>query len=306
MDESAIISHIIKSTDILPKPIIIGPGDDLGMIVSNGMKLLAGVDQVIEGRHVKIGEEPEKIGYKAMARSLSDVAAMAARPLGSLATAAIPGSWDQDKTIRLCDALRETAYRFEAPLFGGDIAVLAADQEHLVVTVTVLAEPPSSGRLVTTRRGAVEGDGIYMTGMLGGTIDDDGGGHHLEFTPRIKQALELSSILEERLHSMIDLSDGLGVDLKSIAQLSELSAVIDANSLPIRDDVTIEQAIQSGEEYELLFSATGDVPDHVLDLPITRIGTFITDHAIGSIMLENDGPVRDISNLGWQHRTGGQ
>ena len=306
MDERAIISHIIESTDIQPRPVIIGPGDDLGMIVSNGMKLLAGVDQVIEGRHVRIGEDPEKIGYKAMARSLSDVAAMAARPLGSLATAAIPASWDQDRTIRLCDALRETAHRFEAPLFGGDIAVLAADQEHLVVTVTVLAEPPSSGRMVITRRGALDGDGIYMTGRLGGTLDDDGGGHHLEFTPRIQQALELSTILDERLHSMIDLSDGLGVDLKSLAKASELSAVIDASSLPIRDGVTIEQAIQSGEEYELLFSATGDVPGNVLDLPITRIGTFVTDHAIGTIMLENDGPARDISNLGWQHRTEGQ
>jgi thiamine-monophosphate kinase len=254
--EDDLIAHIRASNAALGPRVQIGPGDDLAMIDFHGRSLLAGADQVIEGVHFTPGTPPEAIGRKAVMRNISDVAAMAARPVACLATCVLPPDVSPDFARRLVDAIRRSAMQYNAPLIGGDTA-LHRGPGPLTLSVTVLAEPVSPVLHPVARSGAKADDRLHVTGTLGGSLRPDGSGRHLDFEPRLDEAEALAAALGANLHAMMDLSDGLAHDAARMARASGLQAVIDTAALPCNQGCGWREAMTDGEDYELLFAVSG-------------------------------------------------
>ena len=154
MRERDLLENIFARNATLPGRITIPPGDDMGAVRINGQDVLVTVDQVIDTIHFNIAHNTMRaIGRKAITRNLSDVAAMAAQPLGAVAAACLPANFSSADADDLVDAMRETGLVYDCPLFGGDVAV---GGDRLIITVTVLAHaneyPP------VLRRGAQRGN----------------------------------------------------------------------------------------------------------------------------------------------------
>jgi len=302
MGEFDLLRHIYASNSTMEGRIIIPPGDDMGMVSLAGSAVLAAVDQLIDGVHVRLETTPiGLVGRKAVARSVSDIAAMAARPLASLASVALPRGFEERLAVELFDAMRSAAAALGCPLMGGDIAVHAVAGHPLTCSVTVLAEAVSPGPI--RRDGARAGDSVYVTGRLGGSCASDGSGRHLSFPPRVQESLELLGALGTRLHAMIDLSDGLGRDASHIAEQSGVQIILDAASIPCSGGCDWRQALRDGEDYELCFTATGPVPDHIGDVAISAVGTVVscTTAAEPRVLVRSGESEVAADELGWQH-----
>jgi thiamine-monophosphate kinase len=312
MEEFALLRQVFEANRELSGRVLVPPGDDMALVELGGRHLLAAVDQVVGGRHFDPASTPrELVGRKAVTRSLSDVAAMAARPVAALAAVVLPSEMTEAEALTLFHAMRLTAADFDCPLIGGDIATHADPASPLICSVTVLAEPVG-GRIVR-RDGARAGDGVYVTGRLGGTRDRGGLGHHLTFTPRIDAGLALARVLGDRLHAMIDISDGLGRDAGHIAERSNVCIEIDVSRLPLARDVAWRRAVSEGEDYELCFAAVGEVPSEVENVPVTAVGDVLApavsqaEHEggreAGAVLLREGGRSHRGETLGWQHTT---
>lgn len=302
MRESALLEHIYQSTSRADRRVLIGPGDDMGMVQISGTRLLAAVDQLIDGRHVIVANTPlSLVGRKAITRSLSDIAAMAAVPVGCLVAATLPPDFGEQRANELFDAMRATAHQYGCPLIGGDIAFHQNTSYPMVCSVTVLAEP--DGARVITRGGAKVGDTICVTGLLGGSLEPSGLGRHLTFEPRVELAKQIALHYGDRLHAMIDISDGLGRDASHIAKMSNVQIRLNASSIPCNPGCDWRRALSDGEDYELCFAVAGD---------LQREMAGATLHAVGNVVqLPKGGPHvvikgRDLTiaadDLGWEHR----
>jgi len=315
MREFALLQHVYASNRRLGDRVLIPPGDDMGMVRLAGRRLLAAVDQVIDGRHFHLARTPiEAAGYKAIARSVSDIAAMAARPVASLAAVTLPPDFSEPLAKKLFDSMRDAADQLDCPLIGGDIAVHRDSSHPLVASVTVFAEPGRKTVPPVQRSGAIIGDRVYVTGSIGGAWSDDGDGRHLSFTPRVEEALALHRKLGARLHAMIDISDGLGRDASHIAEMSNVRLEIDAKLVPLHDrQVPWREAVSTGEDYELLFTTAAKVPKRIGSVQITEIGRVVGPWRGGKheqpsnpatwriTFLLNGRPING-SALGWEHR----
>ncbi len=262
--EDALLAFIKSHSTSLGPKVIQGPGDDLAVISFHGHTLLAGTDSVIEGVHFVAGTTPEAIGRKAVTRNLSDVAAMAARPVACLASCVLPRDVSTEFANRLVESVRRTALHFQAPLIGGDTALHRRDAP-LTLCVTVLAEPLSATHPPVLRSGGRAGDRLMVTGSLGGSLLQDGTGKHLDFVPRLEEAESLLTVLGGQLHAMMDLSDGLAQDAARMATASNMQAVIVANHVPCNSGCDWQRAMSDGEDYELLFAIepNAHVPAHL-------------------------------------------
>ena len=309
LSEFGVIRQICNAQSVVDNRVLIGPGDDLALVHVSAPgdsttfhdRALVGVDQLVDGIHVDLDEVSlEQAGRKAVCRSLSDVAAMAGRPVATVVSAVVPKHWTHDDSMSLFNSMRSTSEIYHSPLVGGDLAVHRDGSGRLICSVTVVAAPARNG--VVTRFDAKPGDGLYVTGCLGGSWRT---GHHLEFVPRLAESAMLLAILGDRLHAMIDISDGLGRDAAHMVEQSELQIVVEGELLPCRTGFGVENAIADGEDYELLFAASGDVPDGLGECPVTRIGVFREkpDSTEGPVLLDWDGHVRDISRSGWEHES---
>lgn len=313
MRELELLSHIYKANPALPGAVSIPPGDDMGAVMVGGVTLLVTVDQVADGVHFELENTPiKKIGRKAITRNLSDVAAMAAKPVGAVAAACLPKGFREADAEALFDAMRCTAQAFGCPLIGGDIS---AWDQRLILTVAVFAEP--DGVEPVTRNTAKAGDAVYVTGVLGGSLiridDPPGYVHHLDFTPRIALARKLAVNTATRPHAMIDLSDGLAQDLTRICERSGVCAQIGCEMLPVSAAARLaarrsgqpawRHALGDGEDYELCFTAPpGAVPGEIDGVPVTRVG-HIMEAGPGPVvtLLQSNGTVTDVRGLGWEH-----
>jgi thiamine-monophosphate kinase len=255
-----------------------GVGDDAAVLdVPRGEQLVASVDTAIEGRHFRLEWlSLREIGYRAVAAALSDLAAMAARPLGVLVALALPDGGGDDLSA-LADGIGDAIAAADTRIVGGNIARANA----LSITTTVLG---SAYRPL--RRDAVKpGDGVYVTGALGGpgaalralvagrTPSPE---HFQRFrrpAPRLAEARWLAA---RGATAAIDISDGLAADLGHLAAASALRIAVDLDALPLVAGVTALEAAASGEEYELVVAASGqfDVGEFAdrFVLPLTRIG----------------------------------
>ena len=298
MREFHLLSKVYEHNAALGARVIIPPGDDMGMVRLGGVDVLAAVDQIVQGRHFDLETTPLRlVGRKAITRNLSDIAAMAARPVAALAAVVLPRSWRESQALELFEAMRDTAQQYDCPLIGGDISMADAP---LVCSVTVLARPGPRGAIL--RSGARAGDVVYVSSMLGGSVEPDGGGKHLTFEPRIDLALALAERFD--LHAMIDISDGLGRDAGHIAEMSDVQIVIDAAMVPCSPGCDWRRAMSDGEDYELCFTAAADaaMPAELLGVPLTRVGIVAARSGDGPCVVVRDGGREtDASHLGWEH-----
>lgn len=319
MRESDLLSHVYARSADLARAfpaVLVGPGDDCAVVraPSGSGELLLKVDQVVEGRHFEPhpATPVELIARKALARAVSDVAAMAGTPLAALCAAAIPNACRYAND--LFDACAGWARRFGCPLVGGDIA---ATPGPLTLSVTVIATPHAA-RGPVLRSTARPGDLVCVTGAIGSSRDRATGlGHHLTFEPRVREAAWLADTLGPRLTAMMDISDGLGIDAARLARASGVALVIDADRIPLRAAGTNPlDAIAAGEDYELLFCCAGTPPAAVPGAAVQNAGTPVT--VIGTIQPGTGCRLRpagsrdvgkpegehgdiDIANLGWDH-----
>ena len=304
--EFSVHAHIRSQNHLLDsEKVIIPPGDDLGMIRHQAHSVLAGVDQVIIGRHCRVDEDPRIIGRKAMLRCLSDAAAMAARPFASLASAALAPNLGNHWAHELHEGLRMCADEYAAPLIGGDIALHAKENTPGVISVTVLASPALPDDRIVTRSGAKPGDYIAVTGRLGGSLQSDGRGRHLDFTPRIAEAIELASVMGDNLVAMIDVSDGVASESRRLIEAASvpIRMVLDASSIPCHDGCDWRSALGDGEDYELLMCCRARPPKSVLGVRVAvigQVGESISGESAG-VVIDSGAEIR-IDDLGWEHK----
>lgn len=299
MRESELLDHIqARSVGLVPGAgwrVVIGPGDDAAVLETGaGETVLLTVDQLVEGRHFLPDTPLDLIARKAVARSVSDIAAMGAAPAWALATGVLPkGYQDADA---LFDAMARWAAHWRCPLVGGDIASHGAADHPLTLTVTVGGSLPAGHRPVL-RSGARPGDGLWLTGRIGEAFSS---GRHLSFEPRIEQGL-LASRSGSGVHAMIDLSDGLGRDADRVARASGVVLEIDASSLPLQPGTPHWRAgVSGGEDHELLLVSAGtpDIPG--LLGPIGRVRALTPGEAAGAFVMDA-GTTHPARELGWDH-----
>ena len=175
--------------------------------------------------------------------NVSDVAAMGGVPLYAVVSLGIPPATPVAFVENLYRGLRRCAKKFNLSIVGGD----TNRSEKIVIGVAILGEVEKNR--VVYRSGACPGDRLFVTGRLGGSLHS---GRHLRFTPRVKEARQLGACW--KLHAMIDLSDGLAVDLDRICEASGVSARIRSADLPRSAGCSVEQALTDGEDFELLIA----------------------------------------------------
>src|SRR5260370_11989739 len=187
--------------------VLVGPGDDAAALhLRPDVPCLVTTDMLMEGTCFNLTEAgPRAVGRKAMAVNLSDIAAMAGRPMAAVVSVALPRHGGRTLAEELYLGLRELADRFQTALAGGDTNTWDGP---LVISVTVLGEATERG--LVRRNGARPGDWLMVTGPLGGSIR----GKHLTFVPRVLEALQLHAAAD--LHAMIDISDGLAADANHV------------------------------------------------------------------------------------------
>jgi thiamine-monophosphate kinase len=280
LGEDRLIAQLVHCLKTRPD-VIAGPGDDCAVVTLPGAKqlLLLKTDCVVERIHFRPNESPSSVGWKAMARVLSDFAAMAGLPHFALVTLVVPPERAARWTNELYRGLRRVADRFEVAIVGGETS---STPGPAVVSISALGTVEKS-RWVS-RSGGKSGDALFVTGRLGGSIRRK----HLKFVPRIAEARWLTENFH--LHAMMDLSDGLGTDLPRLAKASKVGFEIDEKALPRNRACTIRQAISDGEDYELLFAlAPNDAASlekkwrkKFPPLPLTRIGSLVPHSAFRS------------------------
>jgi thiamine-monophosphate kinase len=267
----------------------LGIGDDCAIYRPKaGEELLFTTDLLIENVHFRRDTHgPRDIGYKALARGLSDIAAMGGVPRFCLLSLAVPQLPDDKRAERYIDdifaGLLELAKRAGCPLAGGDLAVAPL----LVCDIVACGSAPRGTAL--RRNGARAGHSIWVSGHLGGSslgLETRRGAawrRHLRPEPRLK----LGQFLRGKASSAMDLSDGLSLDLARLAAASGVAAEIEAP--PIHRGATLEQALDGGEDYELLFTVPRRVriPDLFDGVPLTRIGRIVADPA-GQVRLDGE------------------
>lgn len=310
--------------------VLVGIGDDAAVIKGRGGKdLIVCCDLMAEGVHFRSEWTPPRIlGRKALAVSLSDIAAMGGVPKFALVSLALPRECSSGFIDEFFEGLFELADANGVSLIGGDTS---SSRDSLFIDVSVIGECESGAAV--TRRGANIGDILYVSGSLGGSalglslleggfrIDDSKSTDarsravlkHLVPEPQLKLGRALG---EARLASaMIDISDGLSTDLWHILDESDCGALINAAAIPIAECVrsiasaapeidALRLAVDGGEEYELLFTSPNKNHPQVMALCVS-LGGAIT--AIGNIVaekrlqLELNGTLEALEPLGYQH-----
>jgi len=302
---------IEKLTRSLPtnKSVVTGSGDDCA-VLDLGIPdklLLFKTDAVVEGIHFKSDAPPEKIGHKALARCLSDIAAMAGTPTTALVTLALPKVFDAAFIEGIYSGMGEVARKFHVAIAGGETTT---NPERILISIALLGTVPR-GKAVL-RSGAEAGDAIFVTGELGGSL----AARHLEFEPRLAEAQWLAEHFP--IHAMIDLSDGLAGDLRHILKASHVGAELLTTSIPISRAAKVASkaespakppllaALTDGEDFELLFTVASKHAVPLLDawkkqfpkLAVTCIGKITAGEGI---TLRDKSGVRPFKAHGYEH-----
>jgi thiamine-monophosphate kinase len=309
----------------------LGIGDDCALLAPRkGEELAVTTDLSVAGCHFRLDwHPPEAVGHRVLARGLSDLAAMGARPVAAFLSLGLPRSLtavasgrraaSRTWVERFLDGFLALAEACNTPLAGGDLA-----ESPVAVADIVLIGAVPRGRALL-RSGATPGDLLYVTGALGGAAAGLarlaklasrarlGPPHipktlaarlapHLYPQPRIAQGLWLQR--RGLASAAIDLSDGLSTDLAHLCEESGVAAEVDAAALPIHPASILDQALNGGEDYELLFTAppTVRLPHAIAGVPVTRIGRIVKARAgrpiVTLISLQGAKP---LEAHGWEH-----
>jgi thiamine-monophosphate kinase len=281
----------------------VGPGDDCAVLAGEGREfdLLMKTDGLVEGVHFDARATAGQVGYKAVCRPLSDIAACGGEPVAAVVFAALnakhAGRWARS----FQKGLARAAGLYGCPIVGGDVSSTPGP----TTIATSLLGRVRKGRALL-RSNAQQGDRLFVTGRLGGSIIRK----HLRFTPRLKEGSLLAGF--KGIGAVIDVSDGLARDLAHIlkesgglgAELSSAKIPIAAAARKLKGDA-LKHALGDGEDYELLFSVR---PGRAAELVrrwnfktrLSDIGE-VLPRAKGMWLVSADGKRRRIKPTGWEH-----
>lgn len=289
--------------------VIAGPGDDCA-VLDLGLAdrwVLFKTDAVVEGVHFTPKTPPERIGHKAMARCLSDIAAMAGTPGSALVTLALPREFEAKRVESIYDGMKALAQRHGVAIVGGETTT---NPDRLLLSIALLGTVAK--HKCPLRSGAKAGDAIFVSGELGGSL----AAKHAEFEPRLVEARWLADHFS--IHSMIDLSDGLAGDLRHILKASQVGAQLLSSAIPISRAARLQSksessakppllaALTDGEDFELLFTVASRDAVPLLDgwkqqfptLPLTCIGKI---SARPGLTLRDQHGVKTLTAHGYTH-----
>jgi thiamine-monophosphate kinase len=318
--ELALIETIRRASASRPAGRVrVGIGDDCAVIrPSAGHEIVVTTDFCLEGRHFRRDwHTPESAGHRCLARGLSDLAAMGARPVAAFLSLALPRGTDRRWVDGFFRGLRALADAAKVPLAGGDTAT--APGEHILADIVLLGSVAAGKAML--RSTAKLGDLIYVTGSLGGaaaelkqiattrsTATKSGkAGEHPQLFPAPRLSVGQTLLRRQLATSCMDLSDGLSTDLKHLCDASHLSAEVVLADVPIHPLAcgSLDLALHGGEDYELLFSArpATRVPATIGGARVTRIGTFTARKTRPAIMMiDASGRRQRLASGGWEHR----
>lgn len=270
LGEDKVVSLLTRGLP-LGKNVRVGAGDDCAVIGGphDRVWMLLKTDCVVEGVHFLPNEKPARVGWKALCRAVSDIAAMGGLPKHALITIAVPRTTEVAWLRGLYTGLRRAARKFGVGIVGGETS-RSPGQAFISVALTGEVKRTSC----VMRGGGHAGDFLYVTGRLGGSL----AGKHLDFTPRLAEARWLTENF--RIRAMMDLSDGLAADLTRLASASRCSFEISEEKIPRNPGCTSAQALEDGEDFELLFAVAPRDASRLearwrvkfSKLPLTRIG----------------------------------
>ncbi|MFH1791686.1 MAG: thiamine-phosphate kinase [Candidatus Omnitrophota bacterium] len=273
-----------------------GIGDDAAVLDYTRSKyMLFASDMLIEGTHFVKGTAPYRVGWKAMAVNMSDIAAMGGVPRFALVSLGVPAAGRAGFLRGFYRGALAVCRRFGVSIVGGDTNA----SRQAVADVSMIGEVEKD--LVATRGGAKAGDLIFVTGCLG-----QGKKKHLDFVPRVREARDL--VTKFRINSMMDISDGLSLDLSRLCRASRVGAVVYESLLPLGGDRTgVEEAVGYGEDFELLFTLSLKEARRLIKYmgktghpPVSMIGT-VGPASKGLIIVGDEGKRRRLKPRGFLH-----
>jgi thiamine-monophosphate kinase len=296
VDEFELIERYFAGHDRGPG-VVVGIGDDGAVLQPEaGRELVTVVDAVVAGVHFPIDIDAADLGYRAVAVNLSDIAAMGARPRWMTLSLTLPAA-DPDWLQAFATGLYEAAAEHDVALVGGD----TTRGKEIVVSVQITGDVEAGKAIL--RSGAAEGDTIYVTGTVGdraaGLALIQRGQHAAglcEAFLRPRARVHVGRALVGVASAAIDISDGLVADLGKLLAASHVGGRLDLDALPLSAallehfdrDAALDFALAGGDDYELCFTAAGELPA-AGDLPVTPIGKVTA--ADGLVLFDRNGPV---------------
>jgi thiamine-monophosphate kinase len=297
--------------------LLIGIGDDAAAWQGDDSIQLASVDSFIQGVHFTPQTTPwPDVGSKALAVNISDIAAMGGIPRYALVSLALPDDSQVEDVAALYNGMLKLGKQYGVSIIGGDISRAPL----VAVTITILGSSPT--KKILKRSSAQAGDIVAVTGSLGAAaagmailknerhLDKEAKSHlkdaFLHPTPRLAEGLLL---VEQGVKAAIDISDGLVADLGQICKASGVGARIEVERVPIEPTVktafsegALELALSGGEDYELIFTASGEIIERVkkaASCPITIIGEITAGKGVS--LIDKQGNPFELKKAGWEH-----
>jgi thiamine-monophosphate kinase len=287
--------------------VVVGAGDDCAVLdlgIPDELVLFK-TDAVVEGVHFTSETAPQLIGRKAIARALSDIAAMAGKPVAALVTLALPGKFSADHVAQIYEGLNACAAQFGVAIVGGETTT---NPDRILISISLLGTVGRGKQVL--RSGAKVGDAIFVTGELGGSL----AGRHLDFEPRLAEGRWLADHF--KIHAMMDVSDGVAGDLRHILRASQVGAELLKSAIPISRAAKLQArqnlkppviaALTDGEDFELLFTVASRSAVRLLDawkqqfpkLRLSCIGKIVAGQ---DILLRDPYGVQKIDAHGYHH-----
>lgn len=270
LGEDALLARLLRGLPV-GAGVLTGPGDDCAIIgrPRDRRWLLLKTDCVIEHVHFTPETDPRRVGWKALCRAISDIAAMGGEPKHALVTVAAPRTQSVAWLDGFYAGVAKAARKYGVGIVGGETA---RSPGAVFVNVALTGEVERTH--CVHRSGGRPGDVLYVSGRLGGSL----AGKHLDFTPRVAEARWLATHFRPR--AMMDLSDGLAADLPRLAAASGCGFQIDETRIPRTRGCSLDQALGDGEDYELLFALPNRYADDLesawrksfAKLPLSRFG----------------------------------
>ncbi len=289
-----------------------GIGDDSAVLrIPKNHEILVTTDFSLEGVHFRREwHHPESVGYRCLARGLSDIAAMGGDPVAAFLSLALPAKLPQRWVDRFFDGLLRLAAEFDVTLAGGDTA---QSPTGILADITVVGSVPTGKGIL--RSGARSGDRIYVSGMLGesaAALKALSSGRKIRtidfprhFTPEPRTKIGQYLRKHDLASSMIDLSDGLSTDLNHLCEESGMGAEIHSAAIPRARaekparEVPLDLALHGGEDYELLFTSSKPIPAKIAGVSVREIGRVVRGKKL--TLITETGMKKALQPAGWEH-----
>lgn len=286
--EDEVVARVLGQLRQSSSRVLVGAGDDCAVLDCGGEELqLLKTDAVVEGVHYPINTDAKRVGWKALARVMSDFAAMGGRPGEFMVTLALraltPMGWAEELYAGMSRCMEE----FGGAIVGGETVEIPGASSTLI-NISAMGTVARGDYVL--RSGGEIGDSLWVTGKLGGSFESE---RHLDFQPRLREGQWLAQ--NQVAKAMMDLSDGLASDLPRLARASGCGFQIKNEALPCHEGASVEDALNEGEDFELLFAARGDdwvagFMEQFPELEVTCIGELSSKEESSSEFQE-----------GWQH-----